>query len=253
MIECRPIRSEEGPAYLRVLCQVFDLDYARAESVFYHEPFFDLNRKWALFEEGVIQSVLTTVPLLFGDGPAMGIAGVGTLSDKRGRGFGQRLLEAALAAGEARAALFAQSTVLYERCGFEVLDNVVRAPFEPVDIDADAELVAFNEVRAQYDAWAARDHRRLLRDETRWGFWKWNLRMCAQIPGGYLCQEGNTIRECVFDRTPQKWPVFDQGEWFGLQCMLEELALPVGEANPELIFMGRGFTDTPRMFMTDQF
>ena len=253
MIECRSIEKQEGPAYLRVLCRVFDLDYARAESVFYHEPFFDLKRKWALFEDGKIRSVLTTVPLLFGDGPAMGIAGVGTLADHRCKGYGQMLLEAALDAGEPRAALFAQARVLYERCGFEVLDDVVRAPFSQIEVDSDAELLGFNEVRVLYEEWAAMDPRRLIRDENRWGFWKWNLRMCAQVPGGYICQEGDTVRECVFHRAPVRWPVFDSGEWFGLRCLLEELSLPVKEPASELIFMGRGFSDVPRLFMTDQF
>lgn len=253
MTECRTIQESEAPSYLRVLCRIFDLDYARAESVFYHEPFFDLNRKWALFEDGKIRAVMTTVPLHFGDGPAIGIAGVGTLPDFRCRGYGQTLVEAALASSEQRAALFAQQTTLYERRGFEVMDQVIRAPFQEVPIDADADLLMYGEVREIYEAWARLDPRRLHRDETRWGYWKWNLRMCTRVGGGYICQEGETVRECVLESLPSAWPVFERGEWFGLRVLADEMALPIHSPANELIFMGKGFSDVPRMFMTDQF
>lgn len=257
MIECRPIQLVEGPAYLRVLCRVFDLDYARAESIFYHEPFYDLGRKWALFNDGFIRSILTTVPLQFGDGPAIGVAGVGTLLESRGKGFGQTLLEAALEEatqrGEARALLFAQNETLYLRCGFQTLDRVVRADFAHVEVDPDAEVIGFEQVREKYDAWADRDMKRLQRDDRRWNFWKWNLRMCVDVPGGYVCQEGDTVREAVYDQAPPRWPIFENAEWFGLRTMAKDLQLPLRQERDDLMFMGRGFTHVPRMFMTDQF
>ncbi|MER3466893.1 MAG: hypothetical protein C4340_07395, partial [Armatimonadota bacterium] len=61
----RTIREHETPAFLALLCDVFDLNPARAENVFRSEPFFDLDRKWALFEGERMVSCLTTVPLLF--------------------------------------------------------------------------------------------------------------------------------------------------------------------------------------------
>ena len=257
MIECRLIQLAEGAAYLRALCRIFDLDYVRAESIFYHEPFFDLNRKWALFCDGFVRSILTTVPLQFGDGAAIGIAGVGTLVESRGKGYGQTLVEAALESatkdGETRALLFAQSDTLYKRCGFETLDRVIRADFTEVEVDPDAEVIGFERVRELYDAWALRDPKRLQRDDRRWNFWKWNLRMCVEVPGGYVCQEGDLVREVVLDQPPPRWPIFEQAEWFGLRTMAQELRLPLKNEREDLMFMGRGFTEVPRLYMTDQF
>lgn len=257
MIECRPIREAEAPAYLRTLCRIFDLDYARAESVFYHEPFYDLDRKWALFDDGLIRSILTTVPLLFGELRACGIAGVGTVLEHRGRGYGQRLLEAALAQsaanGETGSLLFAQSATLYERCGFSVLDHVVRARFKWPEVDWNADLLTYEEVRQIYDAWSTRHSMRLIRDERRWNFWKWNLRICSATSNGYLCQEGDTVRECIWTEAPAGWPMFDDVEWYGLRSMGSALGLPLEDGVDELMLMGRGFTEVPQMFMTDQF
>ncbi len=252
MIECRPIVRAEAPAYLRLLCRVFELDYIRAEQIFFHEPFFDLNRKWALFDDGIIRCVLTTVPLHFGIGDAIGIAGVATAHDHRRRGLGQRLVEAALV-GEERVLLFAKAEGLYRRSGLSVIDHVIRARFEDVPIDADAEVLTFEEIQQVYNAWEVGSPFRLQRDATRWEFWKWNLRMCSQVPGGYFCQEGDTVRECVYDAPPARWPVFENAEWLGLRSMATRLELPLRGEQEELILMGKGFPEPPQMFMTDQF
>lgn len=257
MIVIRPISEAEAPAFLALLCRVFNLDPARAEGIFFSEPFFDLDRKWALFEGGRMRSILTTVPLVFGDGPAYGIAGVGTDPAHQGRGFGERLLRGVLNhgrdSGEERALLFAHRAELYERCGFTALDHVVRAPLRPEAVDNDAPLLPFDEVESIYEQWASGAANRLQRPPRRWQFWKWNLRICSEVPGGYVCQEGDTVRECIFDVPLGKWPVYTGAEWFGLRCLAEELQVPLGEAKEELIYMGYGFTSPPRMFMTDQF
>ncbi len=254
MIECRPIVKAEAPAYLRLLCRVFELDYIRAEQIFFHEPFFDLARKWALFEDGRIRSVLTTVPLNFGFGDAIGIAGVATGIEHRGRGLGQTLVEATVeGSAERYALLFAREEGLYARCGFERLDDVIRAPFRSVPIELDAPLLGYEEVRMMYDEWALQDPARLQRNEVRWTYWKWNLRMCAATADGYVCQEGDTVRESIFKKLPESWPVFEAAEWFGLRSMAQQLGLPLEEPTSELILMGRGLPCMPQLFMTDQF
>lgn len=257
MTVIRPIEAAEAPAFLHLLCEVFKLDVGRAESIFYSEPFFDLNRKWALFENGQMRSILTTVPLEFGDGPAFGIAGVATLAAHQNRGLAARLLQAVLNhaqdSGEHRALLFAHKAGLYERCGFRVLDHVIRAPIQPTDTSDEFDLLPFGDVEVFYTAWANRDLMRLRRNARRWDFWKWNLRICSHVPGGYVCQEGDTVRECVFNAPLYTWPMTSPVEWYGLQCLAEELQLPLGPAKQELIYMGFGFDATPKMFMTDQF
>lgn len=257
MIVVRPIEEPEAATFLALLCRVFDLDVARAETIFYSEPFFDLNRKWALFEGGRMRSILTTVPLVFGDGPAFGIAGVATDPEHQGRGLGERLLRGVLNHGrdtdEERALLFAHQTPLYERCGFRALDHVIRAPLRPENSNPDAPLMPFDEVEEQYNQWANEGVHRLQRPPRRWQFWRWNLRICSAVPGGYVCVEGETVRECVFHAPLDAWPVYPTAEWFGLRCLAEDLRLPLGDAKEELIYMGYGFDKPPRMFMTDQF
>jgi GNAT superfamily N-acetyltransferase len=250
--ECRTITREEAPSYLRLLCDVFELDYTRAQQIFFHEPFFDLDHKWGCFVDGTLRSILSTVPLLFGDGEAVGIAGVATSPSHRGMGLAQSLLEVTLER-HPRALLFAHQDVVYRRVGFEVLDLAVRAPLMPANFDPDADLLPFDEVRERYASWAEAHPMRLRRDERRWSYWKWNLRMCSAVPGGYVCQEGDTIREAVFSSPPDAWPSSQTGHWYGLRSMASQLNLPLGEEYDPLMLMGRGFTDVPQMFMTDQF
>lgn len=257
MTVIRPIESNEAAAFLHLLCEVFNLDVGRAESIFYSEPFFDLNRKWALFENGQMRSILTTVPLEFGDGPAFGIAGVATLAAHQKRGLAGRLLQAVLNhaqdSGEPRALLFAHEIGVYERCGFRVLDHVIRAPIEPSATHDEFDLMPFTDVETLYTAWSQRDPMRLRRKGKRWDFWKWNLRICSHVPGGYVCQEGDMVRECVFEAPLQTWPMTTPVEWYGLRSLANELQLPLGPAKEELIYMGVGFDSVPKMFMTDQF
>ena len=70
MTEIRPVRPDEAEAFLELLCDVFSLDLNRAYDVFFSEPLFDLDRKWALFEGREMVSILTTTPLIFGWGRA---------------------------------------------------------------------------------------------------------------------------------------------------------------------------------------
>ena len=256
MGEIRPIQPGEARAFLTLLCDVFELDVSRAEGIFHSEPLFDLQRKWALFAEGRMVSILTTVPLQFGWGGGYGIAGVATLPSERGKGHALRLLNAvhahALACGEGAALLFARERTLYERAGYALVDEVVRTPLGPVAGEAGLELVPYDSVVARYARWAEANPARLRRDAKRWDYWRWTLRMCVACPGGYVCSEGRLVREAISDAGPEAWAVAPGAEWLGLRSMAAALNVPEGGAH-ELWLMARDLPMPPQMFMTDQF
>ncbi len=233
------------------------MDFERAKGVFFNEPLFDLARKWALFADGKIESILTTVPLEFGFGRAIGIAGVATRLSSRGRGYGGKLIDKVLecseASGEGPALLFARETALYERAGFRVLDQVVRAPIQSATNIVLEGVLPQHEVNVIYTDWANSRPNRLRRDERRWTYWKWNMRFCCAFANGYLCLEGATVRECIVDGPVSAWPIHEGTEWVGLRSMAAECHVPLGEELFELHLMGRGFDEIPQMFMTDQF
>ena len=62
MTEIRTIKESEGEAFLQLLCNVFKLDFDRAFSIFFSEPLFDLDRKWAMFDGPDMISISTTSP-----------------------------------------------------------------------------------------------------------------------------------------------------------------------------------------------
>lgn len=256
MIDIRPIEASEADGFLELLCDVFELDVDRARGVFFSEPFFDLGRKWGLFEAGTLKSILTTVPLEFGWGRASGIAGVATRPAMRGRGYGLKLVEAAVSAGveagEAAAFLFAKRADLYERAGFQEVDRVVRMDLRPLPETEEGRLLGFDEVRAIYDAWALQDENRLRRSEARWQYWKWNLRLCQAFGAGYVCVEGLSVREAIVPAA-DAWPLGPAREWVGLKSMAERFAVPAIRPREELFLMAHGVGRPPEMFMTDQF
>lgn len=259
MVECRPIHEHESEAFLGLLCDVFHLDRERAASIFYSEPFFDLTRKWALFEEGEMRSILTLTPLQFGFGPAFGIAGVATAEGARRRGLAQRLLEDVLARadeeGLGSAMLFAHETEVYRRVGFEVIDMVVRGPVWTSGWGEKGHSLGTEEVIRRYTEWQKGDERRLVRDQKRWRHWQWVYRSCEPMgPGEYFCYEPLLCREAVLYRAHGSWPVAEGTEWLGLRTLTRELGIPLVSEKEELIVMGRGFGGVvPQMFMTDQF
>lgn len=257
MRDIRPIRAEEGEDFLRLLCEVFGLDFDRAHNIFFSEPLFDLNRKWALFEGREMVSILTTVGLEFGWGRAIGIAGVATRESRRNEGMASLLLERVLKEsakrGETGALLFAKDETLYAKNGFESLDRVVRGTVRGEPEPKLPIIVGSDEVRRRYDAWSEADPNRLRRDERRWQYWKWTLRVCTELPdNGYVCLEGNTLREAVSSRPLTSWPV-GAAEWFGLTFMADQLGIQLADAAVELYLMGRNIPGQPQMFMTDQF
>jgi GNAT superfamily N-acetyltransferase len=257
MIEIRTIREDEAEAFLNLLCGVFDLDYARAHSIFFSEPMFDLACKWALFSSGEPLSILTTVPLHFGWGSAIGIAGVATRSECRGKGYASQLLQEVIDrsanGGERAAFLFAKDPSLYKRIGFEIVDRVVRGQIVTSLEEPDGEPLSFEAVRAIYDQWAEGDPGRLRRDDKRWSYWKWNLRLCTRVGDGYICEEGATVRECLVTTPMATWPVGVGAEWYGLESMTQRLPVPIEQRMYDFHLMGYRVPEPPQMFMTDQF
>lgn len=256
MTEIRPISGTEADDFLKLLCEVFDLDFGLARSIFFQEPFFELKRKWALFEDRVMTSILTAVPLEFGWGTAFGIAGVATCKTQRGKGHASKLMQAVLRAsedaGERVAFLFAREPKIYESVGFTTVDRVVRARIDGDSAESAAALT-HDEVREAYGKWSMGHPNRLRRDEKRWAYWSWNMRLATAMGGGYVCIEGDTIREAVpFEReTVEEWP---RGtEWFGLDSMARKIGVPMINPQPELFLMARGTREPPELFMTDQF
>ena len=256
-METRPIRAAEAETFLRLLCNVFELDFNRAHRIFFTEPLFDLSRKWALFDGGEMVSILTTVPLEFGWGKAIGIAGVATSFEMQNRGYARELLSAVLSAAQENAEngalLFAKDPTLYSKLGFEIVDDVVHGPIQTDPEREPFDLLDFQEVQTLYDRWSLQDPNRLRRDDRRWGYWRWNLRVCTAFEDGYLCTEAGVIRECVKSHTAREWPLPLGSEWRGLSTMAKQVGIPLVSGERDLHLMGRNIPGVPQMFMTDQF
>lgn len=257
MIEIRSIRAGEAESFLRLLCDVFDLDIQRARGIFFSEPFFDLDRKWAILENGTPISIMTTVPLEFGWGSAIGIAGVATRRDRQGRGLAVRLIEHVLELGRANgvtaAYLFARDDRVYRKVGFELLDEAVYAPIEGCREFVLPRTLSFDEARVVYENWSSGHPDRLRRDDRRWSYWKWNLRVCTAHEAGYLCLEGGLVRECVPGGGEPPWPLPPRTEWFGLRSMARAIGAPIRDERPELMLLGWNSPSMPQFYMTDQF
>lgn len=254
--EIRPIHADEAPQFLNLLCSVFELDYDRASGIFFSEPFFDLKRKWALFQDGQMTTILTTTPLEFGWGSAIGIAGVATAQECRGLGYGQELLEQVIShaetTGEQAAILFAHEETLYRRVGFQATDEVIRGKIVRTVCEHGDELPK-PEVQSIYQNWSNADPARLRRDERRWQYWSWVYRCCERIDNGYICNEPGIVREAILDREYDAWPVTHNAEYIGLKSMSKCMKIPLIQEDHHLIVMTRNFPVPPQMFMTDQF
>ncbi len=255
MTEVRPVRRDECPAFLELLCSVFELDQHRAQSVFYSEPFFDLSRKWAYFYEGRIVTILTTTPLIFGWGRAIGISGVASDPSVRGRGFAHHLIGEVLRRaeedGEGAAMLFARDPRLYEDLGFRHVDRVIEGPVIAEDKTWDECTSEF--VVERYQRWADGDEGRLRRDEQRWSYWNWGMRLAERFQDGYLCHEVGVVREALFEPSAASWPVGPDTMWRGLESMTREFGVPLEGEREEVLVYTRGFPTPPQMFLTDQF
>lgn len=257
MIEIRRITAGEAEEFLGLLCGVFHLDISRARPVFYDTVLFDLGRKWALFEDGRMVSILTTTGLSFGWGRCVGIAGVATLDQHQGKGYAQRLLEQVLTVaeseGEGPAMLFAHQETLYRRVGFELKDEVVRGSIQTTRMPPDGAPFSNSEVQHFYKSWAEASTDRLVRTNDRWRYWGLACRICEPFLNGYACVEPGLIREAVATQPADRWPLPAGSEWYGLRSVTAACKVPVKKTAVELLFMTRGVPGQPQMFMTDQF
>jgi GNAT superfamily N-acetyltransferase len=254
MTEIRTIRQDECEEYLSVLCTAFALDPGRARTAFFGEPYFSLERKWALVFDSRIASILTVVPVEFGDGHGIGIAGVATVEEKRGEGHASSLLQyvcehyAGLGAG--KSLLFARDASLYEGVGFSELDKVYVQPL-PAGRASHPQQLEKAEIRRVYQDWATQDVRRLRRDDARWSYWSWTFRTPVKLDGGYFCYENSRVREIVPKYV--RLPVAEPMDFYGTGAIAEAIGIELVNPSVDLLLMGRGFDYVPQMFMTDQF
>lgn len=259
MITVRPIVATEADAFFSILCESFELDAHRARPIFFQDPGFDLNHKWALFDGDEMHSILTSTPMEFGFGGATGLAGVATRRESRGQGYAARLIESVSeqfrAGGADGFLLFATKTKLYESLGFEELDTVVSGPIysDGEDESWRAPLEAA-EVQARYTAWSGSRPEWCVRSSARWKNWSWSARVCEPVgETGYLCFEGITIREAIVPSSLKKWPVPEGTEWVGLAGVTEQLRIPAACRPTGTLLLGKSIKTCPGMFLTDQF
>jgi predicted N-acetyltransferase YhbS len=253
MTEIRPIDEAESSRFLEVLCTVFDLDPERASSVFFSEPFYDPSFKWALFQGGEMVSILSLTPLQFGWGTAMGISGVATLPEHRGRGLAGRLMESVLDRIAMPTMLFAHRPDLYIRSGYIQVDTVVRGTIVDCKGADLGTALPRATVEVLYSNWARTDPARLQRDDRRWKYWSWTLRSCEALDDGYLGIEASFVREAIGIGARSCWPVGSDIEWIGLRSITEQIKVPLMSQEETLIVMARNFPLPPQMFMSDQF
>ncbi|MEP0767464.1 MAG: GNAT family N-acetyltransferase [Fimbriimonadia bacterium] len=126
-------------AVLELICKAFDVDRQAAEPIFFADPFFDLSHKWLLFDGEQPVSTATVVPLEMQMGGwymrCAGIAGVATDPSQQGKGYASRLLRDLLVAlpemGYVAAALVPNRRPIYERLGFVMVGERIRARLTP--------------------------------------------------------------------------------------------------------------------------
>lgn len=257
MHEIRPINATETDEFLELLCSVFGLDLKAARTIFYQEPLFDLNRKWALFDHGRMVSILTTSPLRFGWGRAAGVAGVATLPEARGKGLAAKLMRAAMTAasdlGEPAFILFAADARLYSQLGFKVVDDVIRGEVSASAPGDEPRILEQSEVRSIYTRWATERTDRLVRTSQKWEAWTWTLKHCEERGSGYVCIEPVLLREAILPGVQGPWPVPQGTIFYGLSRTAETLGIPLISSRKEMMVMTHGFPEPPVMFMTDQF
>jgi len=186
MVEIRAARTEELDAMLTVMCEAFMLPFAPAREVFYKDPYFDIEKKRVLVENGEVISCLTIVEVVMWIGQAAvrvgGIAGVGTRPSHRRRGYAGRLLVESLRTlaeqGYGLTALFPYSYDYYRRFGWERAGTQFRITLSPRSLPrfADARYVRpalpadCPEVQRLYDASSRHKTGRCLRDAKRWSY-----------------------------------------------------------------------------------
>lgn len=186
MLEVRAVSTEELDAMLSVMCEAFMLPLAPARSLFYKDPYFDIEKKRVLVKDGQVVSCLTIVEMPMWIGQAAvrvaGIAGVGTRPAHRRQGYAGRLLRETLGLlaqqGYGLSALFPYSYVYYRRFGWECAGTQYRLVLSPTWLPrfADARYVRaalpsdLPDMQRLYDAYSRHKTGRCLRDAKRWAY-----------------------------------------------------------------------------------
>lgn len=257
MTEIRRIEPGEAVRFLRLLCDVFELDFSRARPLYFNDPMYEVTQRWALFHDGELTAILSAAPLDFQAGRCLGIAGVATRPEYRGQGFAGELLEAMMLVNsrcsQTGYLLFAKDERLYRAHGFQTADVTWRAPFATEAYAPSPRGIKFVDMVAQYTKWSTEKPNRLLRNDRRWKLWKHHLRSTWVCGNGYLCNEGDTVREIITPSPPPQWPILPSFQWLGLKSMAESMQLPLGPGIREASLMLRNFGERPEFFLTDQF
>ncbi len=186
MQEIRAVHHEELDAMLAVMCESFMLPFASARDLFYKDPYFDIEKKRVLLEDGEIISCLTIMETRMWIGAAAaqvgGVAGVATRPSHRRNGYAGRLLEQTLRTlREQRcpfSALFPFSYDYYRRFGWEHAGTQLRVSTAPnlLPAFADSRHVRpalpsdLAEMQQIYDQTSRERTGSCLRDRKRWTY-----------------------------------------------------------------------------------
>jgi predicted acetyltransferase len=186
MQEIRAVHHEELDAMLAVMCESFMLPFASARDLFYKDPYFDIEKKRALLEDGEIISCLTIMETRMWIGAAAaqvgGVAGVATRPTHRRNGYAGRLLEETIRTLRAQrcpfSALFPFSYDYYRRFGWEHAGTQMRVSTAPnlLPTFTDSRQVRpalpsdIAEMQQIYDQSSHRRTGSCLRDRKRWTY-----------------------------------------------------------------------------------
>jgi predicted acetyltransferase len=186
MQEIRAAHHEELDAMLAVMCGSFMLPFAAARDLFYKDPYFDIEKKRVLLEDGQIISCLTLIETRMWIGAAAvqvgGVAGVATRPSHRRSGYAGRLLEQTLLTLRQQrcpfSALFPFSYDYYRRFGWEHAGMQMRVSTAPNLLPAfsDARHVRpalpsdIPEMQQIYDQTSRERTGSCLRDRKRWTY-----------------------------------------------------------------------------------
>ncbi|MGC8666508.1 MAG: GNAT family N-acetyltransferase [Chthonomonadales bacterium] len=183
MICVRPPTSEELEAMLGLMCEAFHLPHAPARELFYRDPYFSLENKRVLVQDGRVVSCLTLVDATMWIGQARvrvaGVANVCTAEAERRKGYARRLLSDTVVdlrrRGSSMAGLLPYSYAFYQRLGWELCSTQYRftappaalppyqearfvRPAQPEDVQRISSLYAwYSEGRT---GWCVRDAKR---------------------------------------------------------------------------------------------
>jgi len=189
------VPPEEDEAFLRVLCQGFDLEIGTARLLFLNDPYYPYNQRWGLWvqerKRPVLVSIATAIPLQFWMRgrvvDSYGIAGVTTLHEYRRRGLAHQLLRAIVRTmyNEAVPGLTLQAFdhEFYRKLDWETVGTLTRLRLSPSHLPAfltqGVRTMQEGDPEAVFrlcETTLPLETGRLVRDELRWNYMLWNYR-----------------------------------------------------------------------------